>query len=623
MTKNSAIPKTIGNYDIQEELGRGGMGVVYKAFESALNRTVALKVLGESVAHQPGLVERFYREARSMAALSDPNVVQIHAVGQHEGQPYFVMEFIAGESLAQRLKRDRLSVPQCRQLLSQACKGLQAAHEMGILHRDIKPGNLMLTPRGLLKVTDFGIALGNEDSGERLTGTGGIVGTPGYLSPEACLGEPLDARTDIFALGVVMYEMLTGRLPFDDKSPFALMAAVVQAQIPDVRLLNKDVDAGTFAVLQRMLARRPDERFQTCAEVVAALEQTPAHLSAPPLPAQTYLNQSLPPQHTPPPSYAPPQAYTPPPQSYAPQPAYTPPPPQNYPPQQAYTPPPQSYPPQQAYTPPPQSYAPEQQGYAPQPMYTPPPVSYAPQYQPAHPQTGVILTAPKASASGNRGWIIGVGLAGAIVLGLMAIGYVAQSSTTSDPVSTDPVSTDPISTDTSSTSSDSPTNTDATGESTPAATSSNSTGSVTPAEQPLIDEPVVTPTEPVSTDGDTSKYAAEIFGTYTGLIDQKTFKLVLQDVNADVLSGYNIANQSRRPVTGKINSISEDIDSDGDTWKVYDLSLSEPGDQDFDGVFNLQLRHTEKYVGGKGTWTGNKNQEVLAIEIKGFSAGKE
>ena len=258
------MSESIGSYQILSELGRGGMGVVYKAFEPALGRTVALKMLNEGIAHQPGLVERFYREARAMATLSDPNVVQIYAVGQHNGAPYFVMEYIDGESLGARLKRERLSVKESRKLLKQAASGLQSAHEMGLIHRDIKPGNLMLTQKGTVKVTDFGIALA-EGSGERLTGTGGIVGTPGYLSPEACLGEAIDIRTDVFALGVVFYEMLTGRLPFDDKSPYALMAAVVQAQIPDVRTLNSEVDSQTLVILTKMLARRPDDRFQSCA----------------------------------------------------------------------------------------------------------------------------------------------------------------------------------------------------------------------------------------------------------------------------------------------------------------------------------------------------------------------
>ena len=278
---------SVGSYEIIEELGRGGMGVVYKAFEPALQRTVALKMLSDSIAHQPALVQRFYREARAMAALSDANVVQIHSVGEHNGAPYFVMEFIDGESLGERLKRMRLGVPEARRLVIQAARGLAAAHERGLIHRDIKPGNLMLNKRDQLKVTDFGIAL-SEGGGERLTGTGGILGTPGYLSPEACLGEPLDARTDIFALGIVFFEMLTGRLPFvDDKSPFGLMAAVVQAQIPDVSTLNGQVDPETAALLKRMLARSPQDRQQSCAQLVSELETVERYHGASAMPPAT------------------------------------------------------------------------------------------------------------------------------------------------------------------------------------------------------------------------------------------------------------------------------------------------------------------------------------------------
>ena len=271
-TTSDSQRQLIGSYEIERELGRGGMGVVFRAFEPALSRHVALKMLSENIAHQPALVARFYREARAMASISDPNVVQIHSVGEHAGQPYFVMEMIDGESLGARLKRERLSVPQAVEFLRQAALGLQAAHERNLVHRDIKPANLMITKRGVVKVMDFGIALTEESQSERLTGTGGIVGTPGYLSPEVCLGQMPDVRTDIFALGVVFFEMLTGRLPFDDKSPYALMVAVVQAQIPDVTALNRDVDPHTLSVLKKMLERDPNDRFQSCDALLGALD---------------------------------------------------------------------------------------------------------------------------------------------------------------------------------------------------------------------------------------------------------------------------------------------------------------------------------------------------------------
>ena len=233
----------IGHYEIVSELGRGGMGVVYKAYEPALTRYVAIKELSPSLAHDQTLVERFLREARSMASLNDPHIIQIYFIGQENNQPYFVMEFVDGESLSTIIKREgRLYFGDALKILYQSAKGLSVAHDRGVIHRDIKPGNLMLNQRGQIKIADFGIALANHDFNSKLTGTGEFVGTPGYLSPEVCLGKMVDQRSDIFALGIVLFEMLTGRTPFSDESPLKLMLDVVQSQIPDVRSINTEVD---------------------------------------------------------------------------------------------------------------------------------------------------------------------------------------------------------------------------------------------------------------------------------------------------------------------------------------------------------------------------------------------
>ncbi|GIX34953.1 MAG: hypothetical protein KatS3mg126_0732 [Lysobacteraceae bacterium] len=268
----------LGHYQIIEELGRGGMGVVYKGYEPALNRYVAIKELSPSLAHDPNLVERFLREARSMAQLTDPHIIQVYFIGTdaETGQPFFAMEFVEGESLSSLLKREgTLSVENALKLMHQAALGLATAHDKGVIHRDIKPGNLMITPRGQLKIADFGIALATQDLSRKLTSTGEFVGTPGYLSPEVCLGKPVDARSDIFALGIVLYEMLAGRLPFTDESPLGLMLSVVKAEIPDIRSLNEQVDAQTADILGRMLAKDPEQRFQDCHALAAALEQHP------------------------------------------------------------------------------------------------------------------------------------------------------------------------------------------------------------------------------------------------------------------------------------------------------------------------------------------------------------
>jgi serine/threonine-protein kinase len=266
----------LGHYDIVSELGRGGMGVVYKGHESSLNRYVAIKVLADSLAHDEAVKERFLREARSMAALNDPHIIQIYFIGDDEGQTYFVMEFVEGESLGSMLKREgKLSVEQSAKVIHQTALGLSTAHDRGVVHRDIKPGNLMINSRGAVKIADFGIALSNHDLSKKLTTTGEFVGTPGYLSPEVCLGKPVDQRSDIFSLGIVMFEMLTGRMPFTDESPLGLMLEVVKAEIPDVREINHDVDPEVARILDKMIAKDPAERYQNCHEIVADLGAHP------------------------------------------------------------------------------------------------------------------------------------------------------------------------------------------------------------------------------------------------------------------------------------------------------------------------------------------------------------
>ncbi|MBX3698080.1 MAG: protein kinase [Dokdonella sp.] len=266
----------LGHYDIVAELGRGGMGVVYKGHESSLNRYVAIKVLADSLAHDEGVKERFLREARSMAALNDPHIIQIYYIGDDEGQTYFVMEFVEGESLGTLLKREhKVAVGPAAKIIYQTAMGLATAHDKGVIHRDIKPGNLMVSSRGSIKIADFGIALSNQDISKKLTSTGEFVGTPGYLSPEVCLGKQVDRRSDIFSLGIVLFEMLAGRMPFTDESPLGLMLEVVRAEIPDVRQLNGEVDEQIAWILSKMIAKEPDDRYQSCHELAEDLAAHP------------------------------------------------------------------------------------------------------------------------------------------------------------------------------------------------------------------------------------------------------------------------------------------------------------------------------------------------------------
>jgi eukaryotic-like serine/threonine-protein kinase len=265
-----------GHYQVVAELGRGGMGAVYKAYEPDLHRHVAIKVMAESLSHDPTVVERFLREARSMASLNDPHIIQVYTIGKEEGQPFFAMEFVEGESLSAMLKREgRLAPDQALSIVHQTAMGLATAHDRGVIHRDIKPGNLMITSRGSVKIADFGIALSAQDLSKKLTSTGEFVGTPGYLSPEVCLGKPVDQRSDIFSLGIVLFEMLTGRTPFTDESPLGLMLEVVRAEIPDVRELCDAVDDEISAIMKKMIAKEPEDRYQDCHHLAADLAAHP------------------------------------------------------------------------------------------------------------------------------------------------------------------------------------------------------------------------------------------------------------------------------------------------------------------------------------------------------------
>lgn len=266
-----SLPDKYGHYQVHSELGRGGMAVVYKCWEESLNRFVAIKVLSEHLAHDQEIKERFLREAKSMAAISHSKIINIHFIGEQDGQPYFAMEYIQGQSLAEILKPNRaLSLKHAKNLLFQACEGLQAAHDFDLIHRDIKPGNLMIADDGSLKLADFGIAQSNSfDS--NLTRTGEIVGTPGYLSPEACVGEDIDNRSDIYALGIVFYQMLAGSVPFDTSSPFNLLMDIVDSNILNIHKMNNKIDEESAFILQKMISRDPEARFQNCQEIMDAL----------------------------------------------------------------------------------------------------------------------------------------------------------------------------------------------------------------------------------------------------------------------------------------------------------------------------------------------------------------
>jgi serine/threonine-protein kinase len=219
-----------------------------------------------------------------MALLNDPHIIQIYSIGQENDLPFFVMEFVDGSSVAALIQRDNHLQPgDAMKIVHQTAKGLSAAHERGVIHRDIKPANLILSQRGQVKIADFGIALANADMNQKLTSAGEMVGTPGYLPPELLLGKAVDQRSDVYALGVVLFEMLTGRTPFSDASVYKLMLDVVQSEVPDVREINAEIDPGVAAILAKMLIKEPAKRYQSMAELIKDLEKHPLVASGGPL----------------------------------------------------------------------------------------------------------------------------------------------------------------------------------------------------------------------------------------------------------------------------------------------------------------------------------------------------
>ncbi len=265
-----------GQYEIIEKIGEGGMGVVYKARQPSLGRFVAVKVLHSHLKSESATIRRFQKEARAVGALKHQNVSGVLHFGVLDGSPYLVMDYIDGQRLSDLIKTEqRLHWSQFKQIISQLCAGLSHAHNAGLVHRDLKPGNIMLEhERGTVcaKIVDFGIVkiLREEEGAEPLTQTGEIFGTPLYMSPEQCQGHAMDHRSDIYALGCVMFEMLTGAPPFRGNSPISTVVKHLHDSVPS--LARDDIPPHVQRVLQKALAKDPEMRFQSVDELAAALD---------------------------------------------------------------------------------------------------------------------------------------------------------------------------------------------------------------------------------------------------------------------------------------------------------------------------------------------------------------
>jgi serine/threonine protein kinase len=265
-----AAGTNLGPYRIIEVVGRGGMATVYKAFQASLKRFVAIKVLPEFLAEDQGFRARFEQEAVAVASLRHPNILTVYDHGEQDGFTYIVTEFVDGGTLADQLGKP-LPVDYTTQILGPIASALDYAHSRGVLHRDLKPSNILVALDGTPVLSDFGLALMMTTSQVRLTQSGTVLGTPEYMAPEQCAGETLTASADIYALGVVGYEMLTGRVPFSAATPAAVLIAQIQNELPPPRTINPAVSQAGESALLKALAKAPSDRFRTASDFVGAL----------------------------------------------------------------------------------------------------------------------------------------------------------------------------------------------------------------------------------------------------------------------------------------------------------------------------------------------------------------
>jgi eukaryotic-like serine/threonine-protein kinase len=266
-----AIPEKFGRYEIVREIGHGAMGVVYEALDPTIGRKIALKAIrfdGIGTTADEA-ARRFKNEARAAGGLNHPNIVTVYDAGEDNGILYLAMEFIEGVTLEALLRTQRtIATAQTIDIVRQICSGLDFAHAKGIVHRDIKPGNIMLADHGLVKITDFGIAR----AGEAMTITGQVVGTPNYMSPEQVLGKTLDGRSDLFSVGVMLYEMVTGERPFEGQSITTIMYKIVHETPIPPRKLDSTIHPGLSAAIEKSLAKSAEERFPNGAELARAVQ---------------------------------------------------------------------------------------------------------------------------------------------------------------------------------------------------------------------------------------------------------------------------------------------------------------------------------------------------------------
>ncbi|MGB0121634.1 MAG: protein kinase [Solirubrobacterales bacterium] len=258
-------------YRLEAKLGSGGMSTVYLARDEVLDRPVAVKLMHREMTEQPDQLERFNQEARAVAKLSNPNVVAVIDAGEDNGRPYIVLEYVQGETLKQRISRvGALDATEAFAYALEVAQGLGVAHEAGMVHRDVKPQNVLIDATGRAKLTDFGISRQLNDEG--VTATGKVIGTTDYVAPEQAMGKDVDPRSDIYSLGIVLFEMLTGDVPFEADNQIGVAMKHVNEPIPDVQLLRPDISAASALVVEKATAKDPDDRYATIEDMAIDLQ---------------------------------------------------------------------------------------------------------------------------------------------------------------------------------------------------------------------------------------------------------------------------------------------------------------------------------------------------------------
>ena len=282
---NDTVMERLGRYQIREVIGEGAMACVYKAFDPEINRPLAIKLLKAQLRLDGEYRNRFLREAKGAGVLSHPNIVTVFDVGEDQGHPYIAMELVEGDTLAEEIKdRKPLSTKDIVEIGIQLARALDYAHKKGIIHRDVKPGNIMrLTSSNTIKVADFGICrIDGSESGDatQQTQVGNVLGTPHYMSPEQVIGEKVDSRSDLFSAGVVLYQLLTGHLPFEGDTLISVAYKITKTDPPSLDKVRGDLPLSLRRVIERALKKQPDKRFQTGEEFAQALVTVQSELAA-------------------------------------------------------------------------------------------------------------------------------------------------------------------------------------------------------------------------------------------------------------------------------------------------------------------------------------------------------